>query len=239
MFKKNHGKITKIIDKLDPLTVMLLLNAVYFRGEWTYPFNPKNTHNGTFYNYGKEEKKVEIMLQNHEFMYYQDKEIQAIELPYKNDSMSAIIILPNNDININNYVNLLNINDEFKNKILDKMVRTKIQLYLPKFEVGFDGKLKDVLIRLGMIKPFELDADFSGINEVGGIYIEDVIHKTYLRVDEIGSEAAGASIVDLRTNGTLSISTKMNINRPFIMIIKSKKFPKNNDFLFMAKIEEL
>ena len=120
------------------------------------------------------------MSQNHEFMYYQDKEIQAIELPYKNDSMSAIIILPNNDININNYVNLLNINDEFENKILDKMVRTKIQLYLPKFEVGFDGKLKDVLIRLGMIKPFELNADFSGINEVGGIYIEDVIHKTYL-----------------------------------------------------------
>ena len=237
--QKTHGKITQIIDKLDPLTVMLLLNAVYFRGEWTYPFNPKNTHNGTFYNYGKEEKKVEIMSQNHVFMYYQDKEIQAIELPYKNDSMSAIIILPNNDININNYVNLLNVNDELVNKILDKMVRKKIQLYLPKFEVEFGQTLKDVLIRLGMVKPFELDADFSGINEVGGIYIADVIHKTYLKVDEIGSEAAGIAVVDLRTNGTLPISTKMNVNRPFIMIIKSKEFPQNNDFLFMAKIEEL
>ena len=101
--KKTHGKITEILDELSPATVMLLLNAVYFRGEWTYPFNPEKTKGGVFYNFGKEEKKVEMMSQTHEFNYYQDSEIQAIELPYKNDSMSALIILPNKDIDINDY----------------------------------------------------------------------------------------------------------------------------------------
>ena len=100
--KNTHGKITEILDELSPATVMLLLNAVYFRGEWTYPFNPEATKGGVFYNYGKKEKKVEMMSQMQEFKYYQDSKIQAIELPYKNDSMSALIILPNKDIDINN-----------------------------------------------------------------------------------------------------------------------------------------
>ena len=73
---------------------MLLLNAVYFWGEWIYPFNAERTYKGTFYNLGKEEKVVEMMTQTHEFMYYQDSDIQAIELPYKNYSMSYILLFP-------------------------------------------------------------------------------------------------------------------------------------------------
>lgn len=236
--KKTHGKINEILDELSPTTVMLLLNAVYFRGEWTYPFNPKSTVGGVFYNYGKEEKKVEIMSQTHEFNYYQDSKIQVVELPYKNDSMSAIIILPNKDVDINNYINYYNINDEFINKIKDGMVSTYVKLSLPKFEVEFYGKLKEILKRLGMVTPFGSGADFSGINGSGGLYIDDVIHKTYLKVDEIGSEAAGVTIVDMR-KGIPSKVIGMEVNRPFILVIKSNELPKNNDILFMAKIEEI
>ena len=236
--KKTHGKINEILDELSPTTVMLLLNAVYFRGEWTYPFNPKSTVGGVFYNYGKEEKKVEIMSQTHEFNYYQDSKIQVVELPYKNDSMSAIIILPNKDVDINNYINYYNINDEFINKIKDEMVSTYVKLSLPKFEVEFYGKLKEILKRLGMVTPFGSGADFSGINGSGGLYIDDVIHKTYLKVDEIGSEAAGVTIVDIR-KGIPSKVIGMEVNRPFILVIKSNELPKNNDILFMAKIEEI
>ena len=182
--KKTHGKINEILDELNPATVMLLLNAVYFRGEWTYPFNPKSTVGGVFYNYGKEEKKVEIMSQTHEFNYYQDSKIQVVELPYKNDSMSAIIILPNKDVDINNYINYYNVNDDFINKIKDGMVSTYVKLSLPKFEVEFYGKLKEILKRLGMVTPFGSGADFSGINGSGGLYIDDVIHKTLNIKDE-------------------------------------------------------
>ena len=71
---------------------MLLLNALYFWGEWVYPFNAQITYKGKFYNLWKEEKVVEMMTQTHEFMSYQDSDIQAIELPYKNDSMSSILL---------------------------------------------------------------------------------------------------------------------------------------------------
>ena len=236
--KKTHGKITEILDELNPATVMLLLNAVYFRGEWTYPFNPKATTGGRFYNYGKEEKKVEMMSQSHEFKYYQDSQIQAVELPYKNDSMSALIILPNKDIDINNYINQNKVNDDFIKKVIGGMKSTYVKLSLPKFEVGFYSKLKEVLQKLKMVTPFSDAADFSGINGSGGLHIDNVIHKTYLKVDEIGSEAAGVTIVDMR-KGLPPNAVAMEVNRPFIVILRSTELPKNNDFLFMAKIEEI
>ena len=237
--KNTHGKITEIIDELSPGTLMLLLNAVYFRGEWVSPFNPNATRGGVFYNFGKEEKKVEMMLQTHEFNYYQDSEIQAVELPYKNDSMSALIILPNKDIDINNYINKKNVNDDLVKKVVNGMKTTYVKLSLPKFEVGFYSKLKDVLKRLNMVTPFSGAADFSGINGSGGLYIDDVIHKTYLKVDEIGSEAAGVTVVDMRKGIPSSKVVGMEVNRPFIVILRSSELPINNEFLFVAKIEEI
>ena len=116
------------------------------------------------------------------------------------------------------------------------MVSTYVKLSLPKFEVEFYGKLKEILKRLGMVTPFGSGADFSGINGSGGLYIDDVIHKTYLKVDEIGSEAAGVTIVSIRKGIPSKV---MEVNRPFILVIKSNELPKNNDILFMAKIEEI
>ena len=236
--KKTHGKITEILDELNPATVMLLLNAVYFRGEWTYPFNPKTTTGGVFYNYGKEEKKVEMMSQTHEFNYYQDSEIQAVELPFKNDSMSALIILPNKDIDINNYINQKKVNDDLIQKVINGMKSTYVKLSLPKFEVGFYSKLKEILQRLRMVTPFSGAADFSKIYGFSGLYIDDVIHKTYLKVDEIGSEAAAVTVVDMR-KGLPRIGAEIEVNRPFIVILRSSELPKKNDILFIAKIEEI
>ena len=237
--KNTHGKITEIIDELSPGTLMLLLNAVYFRGEWVSPFNPDATRGGVFYNFGKEEKKVDMMLQTHEFNYYQDSEVQAVELPYKNDSMSALIILPNKDIDINDYINKKNVNDDLVKKVVNGMKSTYVKLSLPKFEVEFYSKLKDVLRRLKMVTPFTGAADFSGINGSGGLYIDDVIHKTYLKVDEIGSEAAGVTVVDMRKGIPSSKVVGMEVNRPFIVILRSSELPINNEFLFVAKIQEI
>ena len=141
-------------------------------------------------------------------------------------------------MDINTYVNLYNVNEESINKVLDGMIETWVQINLPKFEVGFYMKLKEVLKRLGMGSAFEAGADFSGINGEGGLYIDDVIHKTYLKIDEIGSEAAGVTIVDMRKNAVIPQAV-MDVNRPFILLIKSNELPKNNDLLFMAKIEEI
>ena len=218
---------------------MLLLNAVYFRGEWVYPFNPDKTYQGTFSSSTtSKEKKVDMMTQTNSFMFYQNRDVQAIELPYKNDSMSAVIIMPYTNTNIDSFANLNNVNELSIKNILEGMEKTVVKLNLPKFEVGFYMKLKPVLQRLGMVFPFRADADFSGINGSGGLYIDEVIHKTYLKVDEIGSEAAGVTIVDIRKNAPIA-KVEMNVNRPFIFIIRSKALPKYNDFLFMAKIKDI
>ena len=236
--EKTHGKITEILDELDPGTVMLLLNAVYFKGDWEYPFNPDKTYSGLFGSAKAKQKKVEMMTQVNQFKYYIDKSNEAIELPYKNDSMSAIIILPYEGADIDKVVNSLKINDDYVNLILDNMKPTMVQLNFPKFEVEFKSKLKDVLKRLGMNKAFDPDADFSGINGFGGLYIDDVIHKTYLKVDEFGSEAAAVTVVDMRKSAPIPKAT-MDVNRPFVLILKSKLLPKNNDFLFIGKIESI
>ena len=237
--EKTHGKITEILDELDPGTVMLLLNAVYFRGDWEFPFNPDKTFSGEFGGSSSEKaKKVDMMTQVNEFNYYLDRSVEAIELPYKNDSMSAVVILPYQGADINHFV-VNNLNDDYVSRILDNMTPKMVELNFPKFEVEFKSKLKDVLKRLGMNKAFDGDADFSGINGFGGLYIDDVIHKTYLKVDEFGSEAAAVTVVDMRKGPPPKAEVTMDVNRPFILILRSKLLPKNNDFLFVGKVESI
>ena len=236
--KKTHGKIDKILDELGPDVITILLNAVYFKGDWAFPFNPKLTRDGLFGDQNSMKKKVKMMSQTHRFNYYIDRTVQAIELPYKNDSMSALIILPYAGADIDSFVNTLKINDNYLDRIIKGMKKTMVKLNLPKFEVKFTSNLVSVLKKLGMKKAFTSAAEFSGI---AGGHIDKVIHKTYLKVDENGSEAAAVTIV-VMTNGTLPISPKvttMNVNRPFIFILRSKLLPKNNDLLFIGKIKDI
>ena len=217
---------------------MILLNAVYFKGDWEFPFNPRLTRDGLFGDSNSIKKKVKMMSQTRKFNYYMDRSVQAIELPYKNDSMSALIILPYAGADIDNFVNTLKLNDNYLNRIINGMTKTMVKLNLPRFEVNFTTTLNDVLIRLGMKEAFLPIADFSGM---GGGHIDMVIHKTYLKVDENGSEAAAVTAV-IMSNGTLPFTPKattMNVNRPFIFILRSKLLPKNNDLLFIGKIKDI
>jgi serpin B len=237
--KKTHGKITKILDELGSDVIMILLNAVYFKGDWTFPFNPRLTRDGLFGDSSSKKKKVKMMTQTHKFNYYIDRSVQAIELPYKNDSMSALIILPYAGADIDNFVNTLKINDNYLNRIMKGMKKTMVKLSLPKFEIEFKSNLNKVLKKLGMKQAFTPQADFSGIGAT--LHIDAVIHKTYLKVDEKGSEAAAVTAV-VMSNNTLPFTPKvttMNVNRPFIFILRSKLLPKNNDLLFIGKIKDI
>jgi len=115
---------------------MILINAVYFKGDWAFPFNPKLTRDGLFGDQNNMKKKVKMMSQTHRFNYYIDRTVQAIELPYKNDSMSALIILPYAGADIDSFVNTLKINDNYLDRIIKGMKKTMVKLNLPKFEVN-------------------------------------------------------------------------------------------------------
>ena len=130
------------------------------------------------------------------------------------------------------------LDDNELNTILAGFTSKRVSLSLPKFEIEFETKFKDILNRLGMVQAFNLNADLSGIKCSGGIYIDNVIHKTYLKVDEKGTEAAAVTVVEMLETAIL-VDVFMNVNRPFIFIIRSTKLPKNNDLLFLAKVTDI
>ena len=193
---KTHGKIKKILDNLSSEVAMILLNAIYFKGEWVLQFDHHLTKKLPFYNLGSEENNVDTMTQIEYFKYYEDKNVQAIELTFKEDYMSALIILPSEKIGINKYIDTLSIsNDEYK-KIIEGLDYVKVHLQLPKFEVNFAQNLNQVLIDLGMYNAFSSQyADFTGLREEGNLYISQVIQKTYLKVNEEGTEVAAVIAV--------------------------------------------
>ena len=178
---------------------MILLNAVYFKGKWYNSFKKSSTQKMPFYNLNDKSKeiKVERMTITENFKYYEDSELQMVELPYKQDSMSAVIILPNKSLNINNFISKLQ--DEKLQNLLKKMNSQKVFLGLPKFELNFSSNLNILLRKLGMSMPFnKVTADFTGIknrNDGNNIYIDEIIQKTFLKVDESGTEAAAVTII--------------------------------------------
>ena len=176
------------------------------------------------------------------FNYYQDSQIQAIELPYKKDGMSAIIILPKENVDINKYITSLASEENSLNQLIPKLKYSKVNLELPKFELRFESSLKEVLKDMGMEEAFSDYADFSGLREKNNLKIDDVLHKTYLKVNEGGTEAAAVTAVVIGVTSvrpTEEIVYSMKVNRPFLFLLRSKKLPAIYDLLFISKIEKL
>ena len=182
------------------------------------------------------------MTQIDHFRYYEDKKVKAIELRFRKDYMSAIIILPSKEIDINKYIDTLSISNDEYSKIINGLNYAKVHLQLPKFELEFSQNLNQILIDLGMYNAFSPDdANFTGLRQKPGLFINKVIHKTYLKVFEDGCEAAAVTAIDV-INGALPIEEKiydMKVNRPFLFLLKNSKLPIGYDLLFMSKIEKL
>ena len=112
--EKTHGKIKKIIDRLNSDIQMILLNAVYFKGEWRNKFKEDSTSKKPFYNLGTELKEVDTMKMLTHYLYYEDNKLQAVQLPYISDGMSALIILPRENVDINKYITTLDSENNLK-----------------------------------------------------------------------------------------------------------------------------
>ena len=239
---KTHGKIDKILEVLEPNTLMIILNAVYFKGEWRSKFKTGATTKLPFYNFGSEEVTIDTMSQINHFRYYEDKKIQAIELSFLLDYMSAIIILPAEGIDINKYIDTLSISSDEYDTIINQLKVVKAHIELPKFELDFTKKMNEVLKDLGMNQAFdEINADFTGLREEGKLFINQVIHKTYLKVFEDGCEAAAVTAIDIPTSALPNEEKiyDMKVNRPFLFLLRNSKLPKGYDLVFMSKIEKL
>ena len=238
--EKTHGKITKILDRLESSVQMILLNAVYFKGIWRNKFKEMYTKEKPFYNLGKEEILVDTMTQLTRFRYYEDNKMQAVELPFEKDHISALVILPRENMDINRYI--MSLEKDTLYNIVNNLKTSKVNLELPKFELEFSTSLKEVLQYMGMEIPFSDYADFSGLREKNNLKIDDVLHKTYLKVYEDGCEAAAVTAVVIKVTSAAPTPEKiyeMKVNRQFLFILRSQNLPEDFDFLFMSKIEKL
>ena len=242
--ENTNGKIEKILDENRNLgnVEMILLNAIYFKSNWKYKFDTKKTSLLPFTNLNKENKNIETMYQEFEsIMYYEDEKIKMIELPY-DDNLSMIILLPSEKYNsIGDYIKK---EKEDYTLINNKLKETeKVKLYLPKFKIEYSSSLKESFKKMGMKLAFSDNANlkklFSDSNLSKNIYIEDILHKTYINVDEEGTEAAGATAVIISKR---AMGIEMRVNHSFLYMIKDKRIMDingNNMMLFIGIVNNL
>ena len=240
--KATHNKITKIIESIEDDDLMVLVNAVYFKGFWEKTFDKKNTEKDDFTNYNNLKVKIDFMNQKENFDYFENNDVQAISLNYKRDNffcLKACIILPKKDEDINIFIKNLTI--EKYREIVSNMKSEKVNLFLPKFEINFQSELKPIFESLGMKEAFTNNADFTKINKCGQIKIRNIIHKTFIKVDEEGTEATAVTGVFGYYTAILKEEKifYMKVNRPFLFIIRTDDLPMGHDILFISKIESL
>jgi serpin B len=233
--KATNGKIPRIIDDINNV-MMILINAIYFKGIWKKTFDNKLTRKNDFLNFNKEKKLTDFMNISHDYRYFESNNVQAIEIDYNKDNLNVLIILPKAEKDINVY--LKNFSMEKYGQINKGLRSHKVNLSLPKFEIRYEGELKEILISLGMKSAFG-NANFSVMRKQNDILISRVIHKTFIKVDEQGTEAAAVTAVVMRKMAAFPIDPPkvMIVNHPFLFIIRSKDLPSGHDILFFTKIE--
>ena len=235
------GKIDKMISEIEipEDVVMYLINAIYFKGNWTYPFDENLTSDDDFYLSDGTTKKVPMMSREENFGYYKGDNFSGIKLPYGQEKMSMYIILPDEDVSIDTIIESLN--EDKWSKIKESFYDSKVHLVMPRYKMEYGVKiLNDVLINLGMGIAFDAGpADFSGIfyREPGDSpWISRVLHKAVIEVNEKGSEAAAATVVEIVESAMpVEEIVEFVVNKPFFFVIADDR---TGSILFMGKVVE-
>jgi serpin B len=224
-----QGKIDKIYDELPPNLVMLLLNAIYFKGDWTYEFDKSLTKDAPFTLPDGNEQTVKMMSQPGEgdFLHFSNDVVEIIDLPYGRQAFSMTVLLPHPGESIDALV--AGIDDETWQSWTAGLSKMSVTVSMPRFTLEYEIRLNDVLDVLGMGVAFTGAADFSGIVPGGGIWIDEVKHKTFVDVNEEGTEAAAVTSVILLE----SASQEFRIDRPFVFVIRENF---SGTIVFMGKI---
>ncbi|NPA36939.1 MAG: serpin family protein [Chlorobi bacterium] len=219
---KTKGCIPSIVDEISPDDIMFLINAIYFKGKWTYQFDKNNTVDEPFYFVDGSSNDVKMMVQENTLEYFGKAGYKGLILPYGNGHFSMVIILPDPDVELKNIVEELNVqelDDEIKNA-----TETNVKVWLPKFSFEYKSELKPLLIKLGMVTAFSDMADLSGIGTSLNLEISSVKHNAFVEVNEEGTEAAAVTSV---TVGYTSVgpdegTPEFKVNRPFMFLIREK-----------------
>ncbi len=231
--KSTHDKIKTIISApIDPLVRMYLINAVYFKGTWTHKFDTASTQKAPFHITPEKDTTCDLMYQSGDFPYLENDDFQAVDLPYGNEDYSMAVLLPVEGQTPDSL--LAKLNPESWNSWVKGFHEREVILYLPRFKLSYETIMNKVLIGMGMALAFDNhDADFKGMEPKGELFINRVIHKTFVQVDEKGTEAAAVTGVEMALKAAIQRPPQIRVDRPFLFVIHEKT---SGTILFMGKI---
>jgi len=232
--ENTNGKIKEIADDaIDPSIIMFLINAIYFKGIWTYQFDPKLTEDGRFYLPDDSIKICKLMAQRNLYRCFSNADFRAVDLPYGDGEFSMTIFLPRGEKNVDSLIAKFD-SDSFSYWISGFTLSSdSFDIYIPKFKLEDGLTLNGVLKALGMAIAFDpFQADFTKMYQGGGVWISEVKHKTFVEVNEEGTEAAAVTSVSM----TYGVNhSDFRVNRPFVFVIRENK---SQTILFIGKIVE-
>ncbi len=225
-----EGMISKMISPpIDQQTIMYLINAVYFKGQWTTEFDPEKTLEGQFKGLDNKKQSVQMMNRTGKTEFVDTDEYKAIRMPYGKEKMSMYCILPKGEHNINEWISAMTL--ETWNKIRQELEPVDdVIIKIPRFKMEYGIKeLNQALINLGMGEAFSDSANFSSIAEA--LAISEVLHKAVIEVNEEGSEAAGTTVVGIKVTG-IAEPIEFIADRPFMFAIADEE----GNIFFMGKM---
>jgi len=222
--EKTHGKIPKLFDELPTSTVMVLMNAMYFKGHWDVEFKKEETKSEPFNVAGKSSQSIPFMTRRGKMNYANFDDCELLELPYRNHTISMFILLPK-ESSTNRQVSALLSETHTLEQRIAKRTFHDVTVYLPKFKFEGSYQLGNTLSKLGIVAAFGQSGDFSNINGAHDLSVSAVVQKTFIEVNEEGSEAAAATGIIV---GTTSVHPHpepvvFRANRPFAFVIRDNE----------------
>lgn len=226
-----NNKIKEIIDEISPDHVMFLINAIYFNAAWADKFDKSLTKKAPFYLQKGGEVQVDMMYTSKiKFGYHSTSKVEVVSLPYGNKNFHFTAIIPKEGNTIHDIGNELNTAD-WNSWISNLKYDHGYHLEMPKFELNYKIELRKALDALGMGLAFSPGfADFSGISKDADLFISDINHKTYIKLDEEGTEAAAVTSVGVSVT---SMPPVITIDRPYLIVIREEK---TGALLFIGRI---
>ncbi|XP_028631460.1 serpin B4-like isoform X2 [Grammomys surdaster] len=235
--KQTNGKIKDLFPagSLSSSTILVLVNAVYFKGQWNHKFDEKNTTEEKFWLNENTSKPVQMMKQKNKFNFnfMEDMQAKIVELPYKGKELSMFVLLPVEIEGLKKLEEQLTAEKFLEWTSPEKMHMMDMYLSLPRFKLEEKYDLPRPLEHMGMLDAFnQQKADFSGMSSPQGLVVSNILHKSFVEVNEEGTEAAAATGVEVGVT-SVQISEDVNCNHPFLFIIRHNR---TKSILFFGKM---
>ena len=232
--RKTHNKIQKMVTSIEPNDVMYLLNAIYFKGGWAEKFDSDATQSRPFTLTDDNTVNVPMMRKNLKLSYLATNNFKMAAFPYGRGKFRMIVMLPDEGVSTTEILQSLD-NDSWQTYLKGMSQPVELDVWLPKFTFSWETNLNDVLASLGMPKAFSpYGADFTNINSKGGLYISKVKHKTFIEVNEEGTEAAASTSVAVSyTSVGPGAPIIFHANHPFLFFITEED---TGAILFMGQL---